>query len=903
MTGIATSGARWLAAPAWLFATLMLPAVEAQEVIIDNADPGFTILQGADEWILATAASGRWGPDYYFAHTTATGAAFAEVEWRPNLPAAGTWEVAVWYPQGANRASDAPYTVDYAGGSAVVPVNQQTNGAEWFVLGAYPFHAGTGGRVRLSNQASPIVVIADAVRFTLVDDEPPPPEDVEFRGFWMDAWGAGLHNQQQVELMLGKVGSATDIGRIREVNANAVVVQVRRRADVCYPSGVGEPYFSGLSPSNYNALQAIIDAAHDTTGGKQRIDVHAWIVVFATATASTTPSPLYFQHNDPNDPENYWITRNQFGEEPGDRPLDPGHPGVQRYLTDVCLDLVENFDIDGLHYDYIRFTGTNQGYNPTSLARFKAKYGYVNDPSPSNEDFRQWRRDQVTAVVRRIYGHVMETRPEVNVSAAVVTWAPSPLSSTRAAFMSTRPYYEVYSDWDAWMQEGILDTLITMNYFRQTTHPQDYDRWMNFQKDRKFNRHTVVGPGIYLNSLSNAIFQLDKTRNISPAGNEAEGFCGYSYRVPYTSGTWDGFAPTFGAQVTPERAAVPELPWKTNPTYGHLIGTVTEAMEGNWVDGALVTLSGPENRTITCDGTGFYAFIDLAPGTYELFYDASGLPAGYAADVQVLAGQATRVDTVLGDSGPDVLAQPVNQAACPGQTATFSVLVQGEGTVNYQWQRNGVPLSNGGKISGVNTATLEIADVEEADLGNYSCLLTDDTGGSISDTAALSIKPTTHVLYHPQATSVALGESTALAIGATGSGTLSYQWYLDGNALANDGNLTGTSSPTLNIASALAEHAGSYHCVVTGDCGSALSNSAMLSVLFGPGDFNGDGDVDMEDFGRLQACLTGPNVPQHDPACAAARLDGDSDVDQDDVMIFLGCLSGAGIPAAPECAG
>ena len=164
----------------------------------------------------------------------------------------------------------------------------------------------------------------------------------ELRGFWVDAWGAGFHSQSEVETLLGQVGSGSSIGRIREANCNAVFVQVRRRADVCYPSAMGEPYMSGLSPSDFNALQAMIDAAHDTTGGKQRVEVHCWIVVFKTRSTS----PLYYAHNDPGDPDNYWITRYDDGSEPDDKPLDPGHPRVSEYLTDVCMDLVNNFDID-----------------------------------------------------------------------------------------------------------------------------------------------------------------------------------------------------------------------------------------------------------------------------------------------------------------------------------------------------------------------------------------------------------------------------------------------------------------------------------------------------------------------------------------------------------------------------
>jgi hypothetical protein len=69
-----------------------------------------------------------------------------------------------------------------------------------------------------------------------------------------------------------------------------------------------------------------------------------------------------------------------------------------------------------------------------------------------------------------------------------------------------------------------------------------------------------------------------------------------------------------------------------------------------------------------------------------------------------------------------------------------------------------------------------------------------------------------------------------------------------------------------------------------------------------PGDFDADGDVDIEDFGRFQACLRGPSIPQNDPPCLEARLDTGQDVDQDDMVIMLRCLSGPQVPADPNCA-
>ncbi|GMU21915.1 MAG: hypothetical protein AMXMBFR13_20030 [Phycisphaerae bacterium] len=76
---------------------------------------------------------------------------------------------------------------------------------------------------------------------------------------------------------------------------------------------------------------------------------------------------------------------------------------------------------------------------------------------------------------------------------------------------------------------------------------------------------------------------------------------------------------------------------------------------------------------------------------------------------------------------------------------------------------------------------------------------------------------------------------------------------------------------------------------------------ATLTVLPALPDFDGDGDIDQDDFGRFQACLTGPAVTQSEPACAPALLDDDLDVDQADFDIFQGCMSGPNHAADPAC--
>jgi hypothetical protein len=148
-----------------VFALALIVPITAfgQVVTVDNDDAEFTILSG----FARTGAYGTPnGSDYNWDETSATGAPFAECEWRPDLPNSGTYNVTVWYVPGSNRATNATFTVHHAGGSTPISVNQQNNGETWFNLGTYSFNAGTSGSVSLDNVAGPSVVIADAVRFT-----------------------------------------------------------------------------------------------------------------------------------------------------------------------------------------------------------------------------------------------------------------------------------------------------------------------------------------------------------------------------------------------------------------------------------------------------------------------------------------------------------------------------------------------------------------------------------------------------------------------------------------------------------------------------------------------------------------------------------------------------------------
>jgi len=136
------------------------------DIILDNTNAAVSF-DGL--WQIGTATSGKYGDDYRFAVTAAGG--LSNAVFRPYIHVPGRYDVYIWYTTGVNRATNAPWSIVYEGGSLNVSVDQQVNGSAWVLIGSeLPFVQGTNGYVRLSNDTGYAgkVVMADAVRFTFV---------------------------------------------------------------------------------------------------------------------------------------------------------------------------------------------------------------------------------------------------------------------------------------------------------------------------------------------------------------------------------------------------------------------------------------------------------------------------------------------------------------------------------------------------------------------------------------------------------------------------------------------------------------------------------------------------------------------------------------------------------------
>lgn len=243
---------------------------------------------------------------------------------------------------------------------------------------------------------------------------------------------------------------------------NNIVVQVRGRGDAFYNSAF-VPKSSLIKNVDFDPLAYLIPKA------KQKgLKVHVWLNAYLLWSSSVMPiqkDHLIHTRKDWID-SNTTSPLNIMEELKKSRIksngfeglyLSPGHPNVNKHLLKVFKELVENYDIDGLHLDYIRFHDSGYGKNPYSIAnyrKFNASTGFNKGKLIDQYTSKEWNdylRKSITDLVSDTKDMITLINPGVILSAAV---KPS-LYEARERF---------YQEWDVWLVAGYLDRAFIMNY-------------------------------------------------------------------------------------------------------------------------------------------------------------------------------------------------------------------------------------------------------------------------------------------------------------------------------------------------------------------------------------------------------------------------------------------------------
>jgi len=197
----------------------------------------------------------------------------------------------------------------------------------------------------------------------------------------------------------------------------------------------------------------------------------------------------------------------------------------------------------------------------------------------------------------------------------------------------------------------------------------------------------------------------------------------------------------------------------------------------------------------------------------------------YTAGVRNTAGEVLSSAAVLtvnpAPIAPVITGQPQPVTVSAGQTAQFSVTATGTAPLAYQWQRNGV------NIAGATSDNCSVVNAQSANAGSYRVIISNAAGSVTSSAATLTVTPAIPppvVLTHPAAATRTVGQSVTFTIAASGSGSLTYQWYLDGIPIA------GANAPSYTLPVVALTDAGAYTAGVRNTAGEVLSNRAALIV-------------------------------------------------------------------------
>lgn len=323
-------------------------------------------------------------------------------------------------------------------------------------------------------------------------------EDVEVRGVWIATVAnidfpskSGLSAEEQKKELLDIVKT------VKEGGFNTIYFQVRPCADALYASKLF-PVSSYLSDNGalrdgFDPLEFTIEEAH-----KEGIALSAWVNPYRiTYTAKkdkdTAMEALAADHIARKHPE--WVI-----EYAGKLYFDPAIPEVRQYVIDGVKEIVENYDVDGIHIDDYFYpypaTATVDGKTTTLEFKDDASYKKYASEDLSLGDFR---RENVNKLVKGIYEAIksVDKKKDFGVSPFGI-WANGSHNPDGSATSGLESYYEIYCDPLAWLRGGYVDYICPQIYWSFTTTAAPFDvlvRWWSAAVD---GMKTVYGDPIEL---------------------------------------------------------------------------------------------------------------------------------------------------------------------------------------------------------------------------------------------------------------------------------------------------------------------------------------------------------------------------------------------------------------------
>lgn len=306
------------------------------------------------------------------------------------------------------------------------------------------------------------------------------PPKREFRGAWIATvinldWPTSPFSTPETQ----RAELVRLLDELQAHNVNAVIFQVRSEADAMYASTL-EPWSywltggQGMPPSPfYDPLEFAIQEAH-----KRGMELHAWFNPYRVSREVG---------NYPNDPQHVSVQHPDWVIQISTiKILDPGLPQARQHITNVVMDVVSRYDVDGVHFDdYFYPYPPNQIGNQDAATFANYSRGFTN--------LGDWRRDNVNLLIQTIHDSIQAVKPYVKFGMSPFgIWkngVPSGITGLDA-------YNTIYCDAVTWLQRQIVD-YITPQLYWPFGGGQDYGKLMPWWGTQRNQRHFYPGQAIY----------------------------------------------------------------------------------------------------------------------------------------------------------------------------------------------------------------------------------------------------------------------------------------------------------------------------------------------------------------------------------------------------------------------
>ncbi len=232
--------------------------------------------------------------------------------------------------------------------------------------------------------------------------------------------------------------------------ANGLVVQVMGRGEAYYNSDIlPRAEFSGFD----DPLAYLIARAKP-----RGMEVHAWVNAFLVWSAPQAPSDSsHVWHTHPE-----WFMADASGRSTREysrseaeaagivgATLSPALPEVRAFIASIALEIAMNYQVEGIHLDYVRYPNSSFGYEPVAVSMFFNETGFM--PSEAPDRWESWKADQVTMTIETVRFRLNSAAPSTLLSCAVMA---DP--GTAAG--------EYGSPWQDWLSDGLVDFVCPMAY-------------------------------------------------------------------------------------------------------------------------------------------------------------------------------------------------------------------------------------------------------------------------------------------------------------------------------------------------------------------------------------------------------------------------------------------------------